>query len=425
MNSDDDPELDEIARAFDALPDRPDPAVRAAHLELAQAEFARMHGAPAPVRGAWARRLWASVAGPGAVGALTAAAAVGFVVLTPAGRGLLDPFAVQETGPGQVPEAAAEKTPEVEVAAETAPAPLPETEAPVAATAAESAPAEAPEAAATGEVVEPVAPMLAAPAPEAAGTSPAPEAAAEATRSLAETAEAATQAVPGEGLADATSAVEAQAGGAADRAAGAGGLVAMAPAATDGMQEATMVDPVREALEAGRLPAPGEVRVADLLRDAGIAPEAPEVLAAVAPWDNEATVVVALLPFWPGQAARVDWDEEVEARPLDEGLPAEGPLPPDLAVMAWVVAGGAPDGSPGTLGFRGPIPFAGEAEKVAVPIAVEGGPRASLAAVVVGWALLLRGEDLGPWRAGDAVALAQGAPEVARLMRLSEPLLAR
>ncbi len=88
-------DLDDLRSAMAQATPRPDPAVRAAHLALAQENFARLQGAtgparltPAPRTGLWrgVREMLHALTTKGGLAATTALVAVGFLVLTPLGR---------------------------------------------------------------------------------------------------------------------------------------------------------------------------------------------------------------------------------------------------------------------------------------------------------------------------------------------------
>ena len=81
-------DLSDLTAAWDAATPPPDPEVRAAHLRLAQENFARLHAAPvAPAAPPRRFRAWFEMlTGRGGLTAATALAACGFLVLTPDGR---------------------------------------------------------------------------------------------------------------------------------------------------------------------------------------------------------------------------------------------------------------------------------------------------------------------------------------------------
>ena len=97
---DDDPDLGPLKAAMDRARPRPDPAVRAAHLRLAQDNFARLHQETAvsprpnserPVGGVFTGviAMLKSLSSRGALTATTALVAGGFILLTPVGETLL------------------------------------------------------------------------------------------------------------------------------------------------------------------------------------------------------------------------------------------------------------------------------------------------------------------------------------------------
>lgn len=105
-------DLSDLTTAWDAATPRPDPAVRAAHLRLAQENFARLHaGQPAPAAPPRRFRAWfETLTGRGGLTAATALAACGFLVLTPDGREIwrgapidMEPGVTETASPKQAP----------------------------------------------------------------------------------------------------------------------------------------------------------------------------------------------------------------------------------------------------------------------------------------------------------------------------------
>ena len=94
-------DLDDLKAAMNAATPRPDPAVKAAHLALAEKNFADLQGSrdgarlnsDRPRGGLWSgvRKMFATMTTRGGLVATTAIVAVAFVVLSPAGRDLLSP----------------------------------------------------------------------------------------------------------------------------------------------------------------------------------------------------------------------------------------------------------------------------------------------------------------------------------------------
>ena len=94
-------DLDDLKAAMKAATPRPDPAVKAAHLALAEKNFADLQGSrdgarlnsDRPRGGLWSgvRKMFATMTTRGGLVATTAIVAVAFVVLSPAGRDLLSP----------------------------------------------------------------------------------------------------------------------------------------------------------------------------------------------------------------------------------------------------------------------------------------------------------------------------------------------
>ena len=94
-------DLDDLKAAMKAATPRPDPAVKAAHLALAEKNFADLQGSRDAARlnsdrprgGLWSgvRKMFATMTTRGGLVATTAIVAVAFVVLSPAGRDLLSP----------------------------------------------------------------------------------------------------------------------------------------------------------------------------------------------------------------------------------------------------------------------------------------------------------------------------------------------
>lgn len=376
-------------RAALAEASRPDPGLRALHLSRAREGFERLHAAPA-------------VAGPGrrwgvggwAGGSLaTALAALGILAVTPLGQDLWQRPGI---APGDVEEALAQEAEATAADDPMAPAPVPAP--PVPLPAGEAArPARAPADAMAPDMADAAAARLA-PAPVDAD-------------SLATAAPAPAAAAP-------PLAAEA------------------APAAEDALAA------VRRALIAGALPPPDSVDVEALvgrvLQDAAPGGEAPRPTVTVAstPWDASTllvTVVAGRAERGRGVEPRIDWDPTtvLAARRLgqaagDDVLRA-GPSAGQAVAAIWEVTPVAPPAGPAGAAL-GLLRLGGSTEAVAVPFASTPAAEARLAAAVAGWALLLRGEDLGTWGLAEAAALAASLTpegqrtEVLGLMRLSAKL---
>lgn len=486
MTAEDDFDLAELGSALDRAAPRPDPAVRAAHMALARDVFDRLHRATPPARvaqgpereperrgarGARARGWLAGLfATGGGLTAITAVAAGAFLILTPLGRGLVErPFTLDEgeTAAALPPaaldraavaaEAEAPTMAEDAVEAEAAPAVDGAGEDYAAAVAApESAPEPAPGAgnmeADVAEAETSAAPPPApAPAPpplaEIAEAVP-PAAAPEAMAAGGGVQGMAALAPPGGEAGAATEGAEtAPAGGAArGLEALAEGLVAAAPAGAGPEGEPVRSageaplsdlalgagtgawDAVAEALRAGTPPAPGAVRIGEILAEADAAARG-AVAVLPAPWDASRRLVVIPLPADLPEGARdlrlrVEWDPAaVEGWRLLALGTEDGP-----AAVYEVTPRGPAEAPLGTLRLRWKPPQAGGRGVLEAPVAGPETAEARLAAALAGWGLLLRGEALEGWTVADALALAQAGPEgrggeVLDLMRESAPLL--
>ncbi len=105
-------DLNDLKQALNAATPDADPATKAAHLALAQKNFDDLQGSrdgarpisSRPNRGFWtgARKMLNSLTSRAALTATTAVVAVGFVMLTPMGNGLLHPPKPMRTEPGVV-----------------------------------------------------------------------------------------------------------------------------------------------------------------------------------------------------------------------------------------------------------------------------------------------------------------------------------
>ncbi len=95
-------DLDDLKAAMDAATPAPDAATKAAHLALAQENFARLQGSAhatrpisnRPFSGLWTgmKTMLDRMTSRGALTATTALVAIGFVLLTPLGDDLLSPL---------------------------------------------------------------------------------------------------------------------------------------------------------------------------------------------------------------------------------------------------------------------------------------------------------------------------------------------
>ena len=134
-------DLDDLKAAIKAATPAPDAAKKAAHLALAQKNFEDLQGSRNQVRpnsdrpasGLWTgvRNMFATLTTRGGLVVTTAIVAVGFVVLSPAGRDLLRPQDLKLTRPAAEQRAEQDEALNAPLAEEPAPAPEPAPEAPI------------------------------------------------------------------------------------------------------------------------------------------------------------------------------------------------------------------------------------------------------------------------------------------------------
>lgn len=403
-----DDDLSDLRAALDAATPRPDPAVRAAHLRLARDGFERLREAPEARPGRWAgiRRALGAFAGPGALGAATAAA-FGVLVLTPLGGDILQgPLATEERAVAPVPA-------EPGILADRAPKAATPASPDASRLAAESLPESEP---ATVAPAPPGASARMAPSPDR------PEAAG--TPALAPRPQGEARAPAGSGAEEPIS------------------EVAIGPGTGS-------ADLVRASLLAGALPPPEGVRVGELVgafsaaRGRGEAGLRPAVSVLPAPWDPASRlVVVALEGLPPADAAALSlelrWNPATVAA---WDLLAAGTLGPagEAPAIAAIYEVAPTSAAPAAAGGEGlgtlRLRWTGDGSRL-LRAAITGhepaGPDARFAAALAGWGLLLRGDArLGGWDHDDAIALAReslgedpsGPPgEALALMRLSQGL---
>ena len=134
-------DLDDLKAAMKAATPAPDAAKKAAHLALAQKNFEDLQGSrnqarpnsDRPASGLWTgvRNMFATLTTRGGLVATTAIVAVGFVVLSPAGRDLLRPQDLKLTRPAAEQRTEQDEALNAPLAEEPAPAPEPAIEAPI------------------------------------------------------------------------------------------------------------------------------------------------------------------------------------------------------------------------------------------------------------------------------------------------------
>jgi hypothetical protein len=152
-----------------------------------------------------------------------------------------------------------------------------------------------------------------------------------------------------------------------------------------------------------------------------------------APWDPRHRIVLVSLPDGAPSGAeelrlRAEWDGVASWRLLGAGTPAGEGTPQLLAAfeVTPIALGGGEGLGTLRLGWKGGDGGRG-LRQAPIPGESAIAPEARFAAALAGWGLLLRGEELGAWGPGEALALAEanrgkdGAPardEALDLLRL-------